>query len=243
MTTTYYFDADGTLRNCFLAATDLGAIGDGLYAPSFNPAVFREKLLAYKQEMLPKGTIIWCISDPSGRYWRHDVFPAYKSQRPITLESTAWALGRRLIASDWPLEDQMWMEEGHEADDLVAIGMTQGHVGISNDKDLDTVPGLRWQEGEARRQEAYDCLYFFYSQILTGDPCDGIPGCPGVGPKKAEALLKGLTFMEMWEAVVKAYKKAQVPIETAIMYARVLRMKRSLDEPLWTPPTHPIYTS
>lgn len=235
---TYYLDADSPLRNIFISCCTFLEV-DGRYSISFNAQELFKQLNTYRAEALPTGTIIWCLSDPEGTYWRHDVWPEYKGTRHKTIEQIAWLIGRKFLISDWPRKDKLWMEPGMEADDLVAIGISEGHVGISGDKDLDTVPGKRYNQSTktAYTQSEEDANHFFYTQILTGDSCDGIPGCPGVGPAKVKKILKpDMSEAEMWAAVAKAYEAADVPLETALTYARVLRMKRSLNEPLWNPP-------
>lgn len=51
-------------------------------------------------------------------------------------------------------------------------------------------------------------LKFFYSQMITGDAVDNIPGLKGAGPKLAWDLLEGCDVEEeMCEAVVRAYRE------------------------------------
>jgi DNA polymerase-1 len=85
-----------------------------------------------------------------------------------------------------------------------------------------------------------------------GDTTDGYPGCQGIGPKKAEAILREALDPKiitphdqrlMWEAVVAAFKKAELTEDFALQMARVARILRVEDYDfqnkcpiLWTPP-------
>jgi len=76
-------------------------------------------------------------------------------------------------------------------------------------------------------------------QALTGDSVDGYPGCPGIGPKRAERLLNKETS---WETVVAAYAKEGLDEEYALAQARVARILRwdeynikKEEVILWTP--------
>jgi hypothetical protein len=98
----------------------------------------------------------------------------------------------------------------------------------SRDKDLRMVTGYHygWESG---RQGEFDLQYidevgyldlnvekkkveggglmFFYAQMLMGDGVDNIPGCKGVGYKKAYDLLSDLTEpLEMEQVVWDTYK-------------------------------------
>lgn len=117
-----------------------------------------------------------------------------------------------------------------EADDAMAIAhvASNGNTTIaSRDKDLLQVPGMAysWELGrqpsfgpELITNEGYitisdnhktikGCgLAFFYSQVLTGDAVDTIPGLPNCGPVRAFELLNGKTPDEMLSAVIGAYQ-------------------------------------
>lgn len=50
-------------------------------------------------------------------------------------------------------------------------------------------------------------LKFFFYQMLVGDSVDNIPGCPGLGPKKAYAILEQCNTKREHElAIIEAYK-------------------------------------
>src|SRR5690606_35316533 len=69
------------------------------------------------------------------------------------------------------------------------------------DKDLKTIPCTlyNYEKQELREITRYEADHFWMMQTLMGDRTDGYPGCPGIGPKKAEKILEGLeTVEEMW---------------------------------------------
>jgi DNA polymerase-1 len=139
--------------------------------------------------------------------------------------------------------------EGIEADDVMGILATKpGNEGrtiiVSDDKDMRSIPGKLWREnGDPEREvieitEAEADRYHLY-QTLVGDQSDNYPGCPGIGPKKAEGVLKG---DNPWAAIVAAYTKAGLTEEDALVQARVARILRWSDwchetkQPkLWSP--------
>jgi hypothetical protein len=88
--------------------------------------------------------------------------------------------------------------DDEEADDLLGIAQTEegalDSVIISVDKDLDQIPGLKYN---IMHDVQYcvtpeDAEYNFYAQLLTGDTVDNIPGLPRVGPSTASKILHGL---------------------------------------------------
>lgn len=152
--------------------------------------------------------------------------------------------------------------EGMEADDAMAIAQWEDYLGCwdidehasndyfrrddintiicTRDKDLLMVPGLHygWECGKQPERSPHfvteeEGLSFFYKQVLTGDSVDNIPGCPGIGPKKAEKALEGLSQEEeMYQAVLALYeeKYPENASEELLEQARLVWMVRELDE-------------
>jgi len=78
----------------------------------------------------------------------------------------------------------------------------------------------------------------FWKQMLTGDTVDNIPGCPGIGPSKAEKALGTLSPFEMYP-VVRAYyvlSYGDEADEKLLEQGRLLWIRRKKDE-FWNPPT------
>ncbi len=86
-----------------------------------------------------------------------------------------------------------------------------------------------------------DAYKFKYIQTLTGDSTDGIKGCPGIGPKKAEKALEGLvTPCDMWKAIVSLFISKGLTEKEALRDMRLVNMEQvSIDCSLnlWSPPT------
>jgi len=85
-----------------------------------------------------------------------------------------------------------------EADDLVAYShyamFMEDHESsciVSVDKDLNMIPGFHYNFVKQERCyiDRHSAMMFFYTQLLTGDATDNIPGLQGVGKRKAGAYL------------------------------------------------------
>lgn len=102
-------------------------------------------------------------------------------------------------------------QPGIEADDVLGIALTDDPEAVlaSVDKDLCQISGRHYDWGKELKfyVKPEDALYFFHLQCLTGDATDNIPGVPGLGPKKAVALLKDCRDNPkmQWSRVVEEY--------------------------------------
>jgi DNA polymerase-1 len=131
---------------------------------------------------------------------------------------------------------QVWecrSEDSLEADDVMGIMATRSprsHVIASTDKDLKQVPGVHynWRTDCMERVTTPDADYWFYFQVLTGDSTDGYSGCPGVGPRRAKAVLEG-AGEDPWASVVAAFESKGLSEEDALAQARVARILRCDD--------------
>lgn len=127
--------------------------------------------------------------------------------------------------------------EGQEADDAVAIEMTEfpdKYILVGQDKDLLQIPGEHYNpvKKEFTTITPDIGLRNFYTQILTGDRTDHIKGVDKIGPVKAAKLLKDCkTELEMWDVCVEAHGS----VERALEDARLLWLRRK-EEQLWEHP-------
>lgn len=141
--------------------------------------------------------IILAFSCPTRKYFRHDVYPAYKSHRG---GATKPPLMRRRLG-DWAISAYpSFMRPKLEADDVLGILATSEKpvkgekIIVSIDKDLRQIPGVHLNPSKLHLgtyvvtpEEAVAQLW---TQVLTGDATDGYPGCPGVGEVGARKILE-----------------------------------------------------
>lgn len=145
------------------------------------------------------------------------------------------------------------IQEGLEADDLLSIEQSSREDTIicTRDKDLRMVEGMHfgWACGAQPqfgprhvnyigklelhdgRKLSGEGLLFFYSQLITGDSVDTIPGLPRGGPAMAYKSLHGATDeQEMFTAVSALYKEKfpETWEEELLEQGRLLWMVREL---------------
>lgn len=200
---------------------------------------------------------VLCLTDSEGNF-RKKILPTYKGNRsnikkPLVLKEIR----------NWLVEEHgAYLKPHLEGDDCLGILATmktrEERIIVSIDKDMKTIPALvsRGDPADLRQIEPDEADYWHMYQTLTGDTTDGYSGCPGIGPKKAEALLDkdhlwktfGTSYEDepwprlRWECVVAAYESKGLTEADALVQARVARILRSSDydfknkEPiLWTP--------
>jgi len=139
--------------------------------------------------------------------YRHDIATTkpYKGNRDPKNRPTHEHAIRDYIISSYEHK----ITEGEEADDALGILQcsTEGSCIVSIDKDLLQIPGLHYNfvTKEYSNISEDEGMAKFYSQLLTGDTVDNIPGLHRVGIGKANKLLEGLSVAEMWDVVVTEY--------------------------------------
>jgi len=127
--------------------------------------------------------------------FRYDIAKTlpYKGNRDRTHRPTYEADLRNYIIENWAST----VAVHEEADDLLGIAQTKigvDSVVVSLDKDLDQIPGLKYNFVQ---QRSYDItpkqgMHNFHIQLLMGDTSDNIPGLPGIGIGKARKILHGI---------------------------------------------------
>ncbi len=184
-----------------------------------------------------------------GRNFRYDLYDMYKGNR----KDTRYPAGLNEIKEALLEKYEGAMCREYEADDMVVmLKRTQPdhYVLCAVDKDVYKAVGGRHFNYYRSARYGIDMKWlatthasakkFPYLQCMMGDPGDNIPGCPGIGPKKAEAALKGLdTPEEMWAAVVKMFKSKKLTVKDALRDFRLVNMNQlTIDKEivLWTPP-------
>lgn len=168
--------------------------------------------------------------------FRYDIAKTlpYKGNREGFVRPEHYQYLRDIMVEDYGAS----VSEGEEADDVVAYwSREKPYIMVHTDKDLDQLSGVHYNPV---RNEWYDVtefegFYSFYSQMLTGDRVDNIPGLAGIGPAKAKKLLKGCeSEQELAEAVWKAYTDSGHGIEYYTEQGQLLWLRRTPNE-IWKP--------
>jgi DNA polymerase-1 len=204
-------------------------------------------MIAAIKEKLGAKKVVVCISD-SSRNFRKEIYPNYKANRDPRRKPVALPHLRSYLAKKYGAK----VHDGLEADDVLGILCThpkkfkgEKPIIVTIDKDLLQIPGRHYNPDKdiKRMVNLSQGDMQFYTQALTGDSTDNYPGCPGIGPKRALAILTGARpTPEMWPLIRAAYERAGKTEEEALVQARIARILRYSDydikrkEPiLWTP--------
>lgn len=151
------------------------------------------------------------VFDPSGPTFRHDEFPEYKANREATPEDIKRSVPyiKQVIEA---MNIPVIVKDGFEADDVIGtLSHKASQAGfitymVTPDKDYaqlvkDNVMmykprsmggGIdKWGVNEVKEKfEVESPLQVIDILALWGDAADNIPGCPGIGEKRAKELIK-----------------------------------------------------
>jgi len=154
-----------------------------------------------------------------------------KARKPIHYDSL-----REYLMSKWYFK----LIEGQEADDAIGIEAYKlpedTYCIMSIDKDLNMLKGWHYNfvKGDLYYVNEQEAIKNFYTQILTGDRVDNIPGLKGIGPKKAEKILKDCDDeQQLFETVLDKYEG---DLDKLTERARLLWIRRQENQ-LWKPPS------
>lgn len=165
--------------------------------------------------------------------FRKTILPTYKANRKGGKPPSYWAVVEA-VKREFPSH----CIDGLEADDVLGILATTDRfidnaVVVSVDKDLKSIPGrvlnpVKDTKPSQITEAAADRAWLM--QALMGDMTDGYSGIPGVGPKRANAVLCGShSLASMWRSVIDAYRSARLTETDALTMARVARILRRQD--------------
>lgn len=145
--------------------------------------------------------------------FRYQIYPEYKAHRKDKPRPQHLERAKQYLVEHWGAR----ITDGMEADDALGIASKDLESIIASiDKDLLQIPGHHYN---FVRQEfifisPFDGLRNFYSQIITGDGSDNIPGYDGKirsqVPKFIQKILEPLQEMtseyDMYKYVCKVYE-------------------------------------
>jgi len=112
-----------------------------------------------------------------------------------------------------------------EADDSLGIYATKesGHIICSPDKDMRQIPGDLYDLSEGVVTiTAEEGKRWHLIQTMSGDQTDGYAGIPGIGVKRAAALLD--EHGDTWKTVVDAFADKGLDESVALLNARLAKI-------------------
>jgi DNA polymerase-1 len=185
--------------------------------------------------------VVICLSDRANNF-RKKIFSEYKMNRKKNKKPLGYNQLEQYLRDKY----QAVFYPTLEADDVIGILATDKthtlNFVASIDKDMTTIPCIYFNlDTEIKTNINEEMADFnFYLQVLTGDAVDNYKGCPGIGAKKALALLGGHKPADCWKLIVQAYEKVGLTEEDALIQARMARILRSEDYEkggvkLWNP--------
>lgn len=211
------FDED----NCFM----LGSLSEA-------KEVFANELNSFL-EMFNTDKYIIALSDKEN--FRKDILPSYKANRKNKPKPMQYNFLRQWVEEEYNTISRPRLE----GDDILGILATSpviiknpNKIIISLDKDMKTLPAKYYDSLKDERKVITEqqANYNHMLQTLTGDVADNYKGLQGVGEVGAKKIIKeDMSYKEMWQAVLSAYKEKGFIEQDALVQARVSRILRNYD--------------
>lgn len=192
-------------------------------------------------EALKTDDLVVVLSGPED--FRRALEPSYKGNRKGKRKPLGYNVMKEWLYERHP--DRVIFNDCLEADDYLGILATTPdcpkRIIVSDDKDLQTIPGSLYRQGTLHEISISMADGFWLYQTLVGDASDNYKGCPGIGDVKAKAILAKPG--SDWENVRQAFLKVGLTDGDALLQARLARILRFDDwdavnkRPiLWEPP-------
>lgn len=143
--------------------------------------------------------------------FRNDLYPEYKANRKKT-EAPEWITFWKPKIIDLCIKKYGFIiADNIEADDVLSLlrDIDGEVIFCSPDKDLRQIPGKHYNYAKDKWEVISETegAYRFWTSMLVGDTVDNIPGCKGIGEKKAPVILAGCADpIDMKSAVYNAYR-------------------------------------
>ena len=152
--------------------------------------------------------------------FRKSLDPAYKGHR-----NRKKPCGYKRVINKLKEEYNVVVMPTLEADDAMGIYATKepGHIICSPDKDMRQIPGELYDLSDGvvtiTSEEGYR---WHLIQAMAGDQTDGYAGIPGIGIKRAAALLD--EHGTNWKTVVDAFAEKGLDESVALLNARLAKI-------------------
>ena len=215
-------DADFIVYKCCAAAEDEIDWGDDVIVVVSS---FSRALNSVERELSNiKNTFMWDTPElilffSDSKNFRKKIYPDYKGHR-----NRKKPCGYRRVISELSERYTVVRIPELEADDAMGIYATfePGNIIVSPDKDMRQIPGKLYNLDETVEVSEEEGMRWHLIQTLAGDQTDGYGGVPGIGVKRAIALLDKDGYT--WDTVVKAFRSKELDEDTALMNARLARI-------------------
>ena len=233
-------DADYIVYKCCAATETEIDFGEDLIVVTSN---FSDAYGMVERELASIANDLGCFDDSilffsDSVNFRKSIDPDYKGHR-----NRKKPCGYKRVINKLKEEYHVVVMPKLEADDAIGIYATNlpGHIICSPDKDMRQIPGQLFDltQGVVEITPEMGARWHLI-QTMAGDQTDGYAGIPGIGIKRAEALLdaNGAT----WQTVVDAFAAKDLDESVALMNARLAKILQADDydftnqEPrLWSP--------
>ena len=196
-------DADFIVYKCTAGAETEIDWGDDVILVTSK---FSEAYRMVERELYRIASDLGCFDDSilffsDSVNFRKSIDPTYKGHR-----NRKKPCGYRRVIEALKKEYHVVVMPTLEADDALGIYATkeQGHIICSPDKDMRQIPGELYDMSDGTvtiTKEEGDRWHLI--QSMAGDQTDGYGGVPGIGIKRADALLT--EYGATWETVKQAF--------------------------------------
>lgn len=220
-------DCDYIVYKCCAATETEIDFGEDLIVVTSR---FNEAYDYVERELYNIATDLGCFDDSilffsDSINFRKSLDPAYKGHR-----NRKKPCGYKRVINKLKEDYHVVMMPTLEADDAMGIYATKepGHIICSPDKDMRQIPGELYdftQEVSTITPEMGKRWHLI--QTMAGDQTDGYAGVPGIGIKRAAALLD--EHGDNWKTVVDAFAEKGLDESVALLNARLAKILQCED--------------